>query len=148
MSAQGTGTAITVRQHVSLGTAFYPRTPAADECVSNETKVKMTDKCFDPHSKLKSVITTCFGPSRSCSPQTEEKAAQCIVRESKTDPQLIPLTLHDCVDEMVTMKDWKCMRRSMMERLKEVMEVHGKKTKGSEESAIATASPNVTIFDM
>ena len=108
------------------------------------------DKCFDPHSKLKSVITSCFGPSRRCGSESEEKVMQCIVRESRTDPQLMPLALHDCVDEMITMKDWKCMRRNVMERMKSVMELHGSSSKrGAKdaETAIITSS-NITIFDM
>lgn len=69
------------------------------------------------------------------------------MQESKNNPQLIPLTLHDCVDERITMKDWKCMRRHMMERLKNVMQIYGsKKTKDAEEAFIA--SSNITIFDM
>lgn len=73
---------------------------------------------------------------------------QCIIRESKTDPQLIPLTLHDCVDERITMKDWKCMRRFMMDRLRNVMQQHNsnKKTKDVTDAFVTAA--NVTIFDM
>lgn len=109
--------------------------------------MEITDKCFDPHDKLKSLITACFGSTRRCNPQAEEKAIHCIVQESKANPQLIPLTLHDCVDERITMKDWKCMRRNMMERLKDVIQVYGnKKTKDGDDPFIN--SPNVTIFDM
>lgn len=115
--------------------------------MTNETKVQITDKCFDPHSKLKSLISACFGSERRCNPTAEEKAMLCIVQEAKADPQLIPLTLHDCVDERITMKDWKCMRRNLMDRLKHVMDVSGdKQAKDSLESLVTSA--NVTIFDM
>lgn len=71
----------------------------------------------------------------------------CVIRESKADAQMIPLTLHDCVDEKITMKDWKCIRRSLIDKLKNVMELFSSKGKGLRESPLSTSS-NITIFDI
>lgn len=84
----------------------------------------MKDQCFLPHEKLKLVLNKCFAPPESrCIPGQEERSINCVLRESKLDPQMIPLQLHDCVDQMITMKDWKCIRRTLISKLKSVMDM-------------------------
>ena len=121
--------------------------PAPNECINEEVKTEITEKCFDPYDKLKKMVTTCFGQTRKCVAVREDAAMTCVIREAKLDPQVIPLTLHDCVDEKITMKDWKCIRRSLMDKLKNVMEMFGSKAKGGKDVSLSSAS-NVTIFDI
>ena len=84
----------------------------------------MKQRCFQPHEKLNSVLSKCFTGARStCLAGTEERSINCVLRESKLDPQMIPLQLHDCVDQLITMKDWKCIRRSLISKLKSVMDL-------------------------
>lgn len=116
---------------------------ASNECVPDDLKADLTEKCFDPHEKLKALVTSCFGQMRRCSPTLEDRSMSCVIRESKGDPQLIPLTLHDCVDERISMKTWKCMRRSLMEKLKNVMELFGSK-KGKDATVTTTIVGSVT----
>lgn len=39
------------------------------------------------------------------------------------DPHLIPMDLHDCVDSMVSMKTWKCIRRAELDRISKFIEM-------------------------
>jgi len=69
----------------------------------------------------------------------------CVMMAAKQDPQLIPLPLHECVDDIVTMKHWKCIRRTFMERMKSMMDlVRGKKFIGD----ATIIESNVTVTDM
>jgi len=119
---------------------------APNECIGEEAKTEITEKCFDTYDNLKKIITNCFGQARKCIPTREEAAMTCVIRESKMDPQLIPLTLHECVDERITMKDWKCIRRSLIDKLKNAMDLYGSKGKGSKE--LPSNSTSITIVDI
>lgn len=58
----------------------FVRFPAPTECLSDESKLELTETCFDPHEKLKSLVTSCFGSTRKCSSATnEEKVMNCII---------------------------------------------------------------------
>lgn len=53
---------------------------APTDCISDEIKLELTETCFDPHEKLKALVTSCFGPSRKCSSTTnEDKVMNCII---------------------------------------------------------------------
>lgn len=92
----------------------------------------MREQCFLPHVKLTSVLNKCFSGARSTCPSgTEERSINCVLREAKLDPQLIPLQLHDCVDQLITMKDWKCIRRTLINKLKSVMDLLASREKVS-----------------
>lgn len=116
---------------------------APKECVSDETKEKIRNECFEQHEKLQTQLVKCFGSDRTCEEKNEERSMSCVMMAAKQDPQMVPIQLHDCVDEIVTMKHWKCIRRAFMERMKSMMElVRGKKLFGGSHAG------NLTVGDM
>ncbi|KAI1290946.1 hypothetical protein HDE_07874 [Halotydeus destructor] len=105
-----------------LAKEYFGYLCAPSECILSEEKVRMRETCFSPHDKLQLVLQNCFEQDLSCSEAVEDKAMNCVLMASKNDPQLIPISLHDCIDDKVSMKQWKCIRRHFMDRMKTMMD--------------------------
>src|SRR5688500_10369277 len=53
----------TVTRDEWLAKEYFGYLCASNECVPDNLKADLTDKCFDPHEKLKSLVSICFGPT-------------------------------------------------------------------------------------
>ncbi|XP_074605649.1 uncharacterized protein LOC141858717 [Brevipalpus obovatus] len=119
----------TITRDEWLAKEYFGYLCAPNECVNQSNKTQIRQRCFGKHSKLNQVLKACYKSDHQCNETNDEKTLDCVMEASRNDATLIPMELHICVDDLITMQTWKCIRRFHLSRFSQILERMKKQSK-------------------